>query len=246
LPRYSKVISTAPHLPLAEIAILSDPTSLDSTQTQPNLTLTWPASCWFASHFSRVPFCSSATDLPAVSYQPSSPPSTRCVSACLAWLYASRRLREAPRPPGERERERRRTGEVNATIGTLGAFSLTVAINPKQTHRYHCVLQRDSPAYLRVIFSLCQGTSDREFMLDCHCPAQNSACKFSPNFRENPWPRLSCRSSRGNCTNLAVLDKWVSHSGSPSLIAARQPASPPARSTLASPKGPRILLAPEP
>lgn len=32
LPRYPKVISTAPHLPLAEIAILSDPTSLDSTQ----------------------------------------------------------------------------------------------------------------------------------------------------------------------------------------------------------------------
>lgn len=39
LPRYSKVISTAPHLPLAEIAILSDPTSLDSTQPN-NVTLT--------------------------------------------------------------------------------------------------------------------------------------------------------------------------------------------------------------
>lgn len=39
LPRYSKVNSTAPHLPLAEIAILTDPTSLDSTQSN-NVTLT--------------------------------------------------------------------------------------------------------------------------------------------------------------------------------------------------------------
>lgn len=38
LPRYSKVISTATHLPLAEIAILSDPTSLASTQPN-NVTL---------------------------------------------------------------------------------------------------------------------------------------------------------------------------------------------------------------
>lgn len=65
---------------------------------------------------------------------------------------------------------------------------LTLAINPKQTHQYHCVLQCGSLAYLRVIFSLRQGTSDREFMLDCHCPAQTSACNSRPILEKTPGP----------------------------------------------------------
>lgn len=183
-----------------------------------------------------MPFCRSSTICHFVSYQSSRLPShplRLSVSGVAVRVWASSRSTSAT---GHTEKEGG-NGWMNVIIGTLGA-----------SHTRH-QSQTNPPVPLRTAVWL-SGLSARHILtppgdlrpgiharLPLPCP--NQRLQFSPNFRENPWPGLSCRSSTGNCTNLAVLDKWVSHSGSTSLIAARA-------GHWCLPKDRRFFLAPKP
>lgn len=179
---------------------------------------------------SLVPFCSFATNL--TRRGPITPVARPPIIACRPWLYASGHRRESPRPPGYRERAWENECNYRDVSGL--SHSPSIPNKPTSTIAYCSVAL---PPKLRVISPSARGPpTGIHARLPLPCQNQQPAtpaCKFSPNFRETPGPDSPADRAQGNCTNLAVQDKWVSHSGSTSLIAAR--------STLVPPKGRRFF-----
>lgn len=194
----------------------SCPIPLASTRPKPNLTRTGPEPglhlvgslptllSWPSAALPRA--CQSYPISPVAH-----PPLHLPVSLSgVAQPYASGRGRKGPPPPGHNRHGGGGHGRIECNHRCIRG-PLTLAINPKQTHQCHCAQLRDSPACLPVIFYLWPGappagnSCSTAIALPASQPAQTSACKFLPNFRGNPWPRLSLpikrRKLRKSCSS---------------------------------------------
>lgn len=172
-------------------------------------------------------FCSFATNLTLRGpITPAALPPIHCVSAVAVRVWASSRITSATwvlcTETGAWE------NECNYRDVSGLSHSPSIPNKPTSTIAYCSVAL---PPKLRVISPSARGPATGiHARLPLPCQNQRPAtpaCKFSPNFRETPGPDSPADQAQGNCTNLAVQDKWVSHSGSTSLIAARWTLVPP-------------------
>lgn len=120
----------------------SCPIPLASTRPKPNLTRT-VGSLYLRGPSAALPRACLSHPISPVAHPPLHLPVSL---SGVAQPYASGHRREVPPPPGQnRLRERGQHGRNECNHRRVRG-PLTLAINPKQTHQYHCVLLRSTAA----------------------------------------------------------------------------------------------------